>query len=109
MNKYLEQYLVAVQHSEVSGFEQREMLLIRDRLAKQEATLTLEERSELAKADRRLLAQRERVHAELSRITSLEIERERRQPTPDQWWWYLDVLTQLPELPPSIPGKPEPV
>lgn len=42
------------------------MLLIRDRLAEQEASLTMEEKKQLAEADR--------------------------------WWWYLDVLTQLPDL-----------
>ena len=27
----------------------------------------------------------------------MEYERQQRKPMPAQWWWYLDVLLQLPE------------
>ena len=44
MNEYLAQYMVAVEHPEVSAFEHLNMLLLRDRLAEQEPILTSDEK-----------------------------------------------------------------
>ena len=99
MNHYLKLYLVAVEHPEVSGFEQLEMLLVRDQLAEQESLLTAEEKAQLAIADQRLIERANKFYTELARITNLKSERQHRQPDPRQWWWYLDVLTYLPTLP----------
>lgn len=97
MNQYLEHYVTAVEHPEVSGFEHLEMLLVRDKLADQEANLTPSQKTRLAAADRRLLTQASKFNAELARITDLGYERQRRQPAPNRWWWYLDVLAILPK------------
>ena len=108
MNKYLAHYLVAVEHPEVSAFEHLEMLLVRDKLAEQESSLTAEQRAQLLAADRRLLGKAAEFHAELARITNLENERQRRQPSPSRWWWYLDVLTLLPVSPHLRSGAQQP-
>lgn len=96
MNASLGHYLVAVAHPDVSAFEHLEMLMIRDRLADQEFSLSKQEKASLADADQRLLTSAAAFYAELARITSLEEERWQRRPTPDRWWWYLDVLSALP-------------
>lgn len=96
MSKYLQDYLVAVEHPEVSGFEHLNMLLIRDKLAHSEKELTATQKTELAMADQRLLSQATAVYAALSHITDLAGERQQRQPPPEHWWWYLDVLAQPP-------------
>lgn len=95
MNALLKRYSVAVTHPDVSGFEHLEMLLIRDRLADQELSLSNQERSSLADADKLLLRNAALFYTELARITSLEEERGQRRPAPDRWWWYLDVLSSL--------------
>ncbi len=97
MNNYLKHYQVAVQHPGVSGFEMLDMFMARDKLLQQLASLTLEEKMQLADADRVLLANAAEFYTELTQITSLEYERQQRKPAPAQWWWYLDVLLQLPE------------
>jgi len=104
MNTFLKQYLVAVEHPDVSPFEHLEMLMIRDKLAVQEFSLTGQERTSLANADQRLLKNSAAFHAELVRITSLEEERRRRHPAPEYWWWYLDVLSALPVSASSPPA-----
>jgi hypothetical protein len=97
MNELLHHYQIAVQHPGVSGFEVLEMLMVRDRLKEQVASLTLEQKAQLAMADQTLFAHLSDFYKELARITSLEYERQHRNPTPAQWWWYLDVLAYLPE------------
>jgi len=99
MNTYLEHYLAAVNHPDVSGFEHLEMLAVRDKLANEEQKLTAEEAAQLEAADRRLLIQASQFHASLAQIADLQLERQRRQTPPDRWWWYLDVLTRLPQRP----------
>lgn len=100
MNRHLKYYVKAVEHPDVSGFEHLEMLMIRDKLAAQEADLSSEELNLLLTADRQLLATAQAVNKTLSEITDLQFERQNRQPSPDHWWWFLDVLDSLP-IPPS--------
>ena len=102
MNKYLKHYFVAVEQPDVSAFEHREMLLVRDKLAEQESSLTVEQKAQLKVADQRLLEQVAVFHAELARITDFKSERQRRQPNAEKWWWYLDVLACLPTPPPQM-------
>lgn len=99
MNNYLQTYLIAVQHPDVSGFEHLDMLAIRDKLAEQR--LTAEESLQLAHADQALLNKVRDFYDALKSITDLQMERKNRQRTPDHWWWYLDVLAQLPAQPPK--------
>jgi hypothetical protein len=104
MNEYLKQYSVAVEHPEVSGFEHLNMLMVRDRLAEQELSLTPDETKRLKATDQRLLEQAAAFQAELARVTTLENERQHRQPPPQRWWWYLDVLTSLPTASVAVPA-----
>ena len=97
MNKYLTRYQVAVQQPGVSGFEVLDMLMVRDKLLTQAATLSAQEQAQLAVADQQLLANAADFYTELAQITGLDYEREQRKSTPAQWWWYLDVLLQLPD------------
>ncbi|MEZ4726848.1 MAG: hypothetical protein R3E79_06910 [Caldilineaceae bacterium] len=97
MNKYLTRYLVAAQHPDVSGFEVLDMLMTRDKLMQQHESLSLSEKAQLAAADQVVVANAPAFCQELSTITSLTYERQQRVPLPTQWWWYLDVITQLPE------------
>jgi hypothetical protein len=68
----LHHYQIAVQHPGVSGFEVLEMLMVRDRLKEQVASLTLEQKAQLAMADQTLFAHLSDFYKELARITSLE-------------------------------------
>lgn len=102
MNQYLAHYQVAVQHPGVSGFEVLELLMVRDRLLGQAASLTPAEKEMLAQADRQLLINAPAFLAELTQVTGLEYERQQRQPAPTQWWWYLDVLVQAPTAAPEF-------
>jgi len=101
MNKLLEHYLVDVEFPEVSGAEHLEMLQFRDKLFELESTLSDDEIEALATADRRLVEQAAEFYMELSRFINFE-QRRLAQNTPvTHWWWYLDVLAQLPEPFPS--------
>lgn len=106
MNPLLESYLVDVKHPNVSGIEHLQMLETRSELAKVERQLTSEERKALAEADRWLATDAAHFLAELSGFVNLAEERAQRQPEPDEWWWYLDILVRVPALPrrPYQPG-----
>jgi hypothetical protein len=96
MNNYLQHYLIAVQHPDVSGFELLDMLMARDKLFVHWSSLTPQQQAQTAAADQLLLGHATEVVAELSRITDLNHERQQRNPSPEQWWWYLDVLSHTP-------------
>lgn len=102
MNEYLNDYVVGVQASGVSGFEHLHTLLLRDKLYEQDAQLDAEEKAQLLNADQRLLQHSPEFLVEIERITTLEYERSQRQSPPERWWWYLDVIIHLPNL-----DKPE--
>lgn len=96
MNQLLEHYLVDVEFPDVSGIEHIQMLQIRDELATVEDTFSPDERRKLAAADKRLLEQAAAFYAELSRFLDLAQDRQTYSIPPERWWWYLDVLAQLP-------------
>jgi hypothetical protein len=96
MNHLLKHYQVDVEYPDVSGAEHLQMLQIRDELAKQETSLTIQERQRLAAADQRLIEQAAAFYTELSRFIDLAQHRQDHQIPSSHWWWYLDVLVQLP-------------
>ncbi len=96
MNRLLKNYVVDVQYPNVSGIEHLQMLETRSKLAEVEAKLSPQERKALLDADRQLAAQADKFLRELSRFVDLAEERQRRQPDPNEWWWYLDILAQVP-------------
>jgi len=53
----------------------------------------------LAEADRVLLQQAGRFYQAIQGIADLEAWRRDENVPAAHWWWYLDVLARLPELP----------
>lgn len=104
MNPLLSRYLVDVQHPEVSGAEHLQMLQTRDQIAIIEAALSSEERVMLYKADRQFIEQAATFYAEVARFMDLTDYRTRQAIDPARWWWYLDVIRQLPLE--SVPPAP---
>ena len=94
-------YEVDVRFPDVSGMEHLEMLRTRSDIAKNETHLTAEQRARLAEADKLLLQQARRFYQAIQRIADLEAWRRQQDTPPAHWWWYLDVLAQLPDLSPQ--------
>ncbi|MBI3328836.1 MAG: hypothetical protein HYZ81_19300 [Nitrospinae bacterium] len=98
MNRLLAHYGVDVPHPQVSGAEHLEMLHIRDRLAELEPTLTSEAQTALAEADRVLVQQAPACSQKLLRFLDLAAHRREHGIPAARWWWYLDVLSDVPPL-----------
>ena len=103
MNELLQAYVVDTRYPDVSGIEHLQMLRRRSELVNLEHTLNHEERRQLAEADARLSAHAAEFLAELSRFVDLVTERRRLRTPPSHWWWYLDVLVQVPVMPMGEP------
>jgi hypothetical protein len=97
--KLIAAYEVDVRFPDVSGMEHLDMLLTRSEIAGYESHLTDEQRVRLAEADKILLQQAQRFYQAIQRIADLETWRRDESVPITHWWWYLDVLAQLPELP----------
>ena len=96
----LSAYEVDVGFPEVSGMEHLQMLLARSELHEADRLLDSEQKTRLARADRRLLRQAHSFYEAIQAIVDLASWRERAGGvTPEHWWWYLDVLAQLPAGP----------
>jgi hypothetical protein len=98
INDLLTAYEVDVRFPDVSGMEHLDMLLVRSELAKAEhgSALTVEQTRRLAEADRILAGQAGRFYQAIRRIADLESWRQQEGSPPQEWWWYLDVLAQVP-------------
>ena len=96
MNELLAHYQVDVEFPDVSGAELLEMLQIRDKLAKLEPTLSPAEQEILTKADHQLIRQAPVFYNSLSTFINFPERRKSQQISVKHWWWYLDVLAQLP-------------
>ena len=103
MKELLQAYVVDTRYPDVSGIEHLQMLRRRSELADLEHTLSREERRQLAAADARLSSHAAAFLAELSRFVDLAAERRRLRIPPSHWWWYLDVLVQVPAMPMGEP------
>jgi hypothetical protein len=98
-DKLIAAYEVDVRFPDVSGMEHLDMLLTRSEIAKGEHGLTAEQRTRLAEADKVLLQQARRFYQAIRKVADLDAWRRDENVPPAHWWWYLDVLAQLPELP----------
>ena len=105
MSELLQAYVVDTQYPGVSGIEHLQMLKRRSELAALEHRLDPKKRRQLAEADARLVTHAAEFLAELSRFVDLAAERRRLDIPPSHWWWYLDVLVQMPVQP---SGEPKP-
>ena len=93
----LSAYEVDVDFPNVSGMEHLQMLMTRSELHRVGHQLTTEQQIRLANADKRLLQHALRFHQAIQSIADLPRWRESETDvTPEHWWWYLDVLAQLP-------------
>ena len=93
-------YEIDVRFPDVSGMEHLDMLLTRSEIARGEQHLTAEQRARLEEADRVLLQQTHDFYEAIQRIADLDAWRRDENVPPSHWWWYLDVLAQLPGLSP---------
>jgi hypothetical protein len=97
MNKLLADYAIQVEYPNVSGAEHLETLRNRDLLSEMEDDFSDEERKALVTSDRILMSNAAEVCQELSGFVNLDKYRLSKGICSRQWWWYLDVLTYLPE------------
>ena len=96
----LSAYEVDVEFPDVSGMEHMQMLMTRSELHDAGHLLTSDQQTRLANADRKLLQQVRKYHNAIQSIADLTHWRETNGGvTPEHWWWYLDVLAQLPAGP----------
>ena len=97
IEKDLSAYEADVGFPDVSGMEHLQMLMIRSALHRVENQLTAEQQIRLANADKSLLQQAHLFYQAIQTIADLARWRETETGvTPEHWWWYLDVLAQLP-------------
>ena len=82
------------------------MLQLRDKILALENTLTVADSMAVTAADRRLIELASAFYAELSRFINFEDRRKTQQIPPSRWWWYLDVLAELPNELPSKNNAP---
>ncbi len=93
----LSAYEVDVDFPEVSGMEHLQMLLTRSELYRAGPLLNSEQTTRLARADRKLLQQAQSFYEAIQAVADLTSWREGAGGvTPEHWWWYVDVLAQLP-------------
>ncbi len=89
-------YEVDVEFPDVSGMEHLQMLMRRSAIAEEEAHFTNVQRQRLLKADRELLRQAKQFYAAIQDMVDLPVWRRNQPGAATQWWWYLDIIAQLP-------------
>lgn len=98
LEKLLTQYETDVRFPDVSGMEHLDMFLTRSRLAELKDGLSAEQAARLADADQWLLHNAGQFYRAILAVADLTAWREDAGVSPDHWWWYLDVLTNVPQL-----------
>ncbi|MBI3923725.1 MAG: hypothetical protein HY318_20055 [Armatimonadetes bacterium] len=89
-------YEVGVQFPDVSGMEHLDMLMTRSEIAANEPHLSDEERKRVSEADRALLQHAQEFCESIRSVADLASWRRDENVPPSHWWWYLDVIEQLP-------------
>ena len=95
----LADYEVDVECPEVSGMEHLHMLMRRSELAKGEPHLTGPQHHRLIRADGLLVLHAKQFYEAVQQIADLVLWRQNQHVEASQWWWYLDVISQLPVIP----------
>ena len=90
-------YETDVQFPDVSGMEHLDMLMTRSEIAQNELHLSNEERKRVLTADGQLLLQAKQFYKSIQSIADLASWRRDNNVPVAQWWWYLDVIAQLPK------------
>lgn len=92
-------YETDVRFPEVSGMEHLDMLMTRSEIASVEPHLSAALRERVLQADKQLMSRARQFYGAIQAIADLASWR-RSEFTPiTHWWWYLDVLAQLPVSP----------
>ena len=105
MNKLellLTHYETDVRFPDVSGMEHLDMLITRSRLGAEKDNLLAEQEKRLSEADQQLLHNADRFHQAITAVANLAEWRETANISPEEWWWYLDVLVSVPQY--SVAG-----
>ena len=89
-------YEMDVQFPEVSGMEHLDMLMTRSDIAQNELHLSDEERKRVLKADKLLLRRAKQFYKSIQSIADLSSWRRDESVPAAHWWWYLDIIAQLP-------------
>lgn len=95
---WLIQYETDVRFPDVSGMEHLDMLLTRSRIAAQQGELAPEQQGRLLEADQQLLHNAEAFHQAIASVADLAEWRSESAVSPEEWWWYLDVLANVPQF-----------
>jgi len=89
-------YETDVQFPDVSGMEHLDMLMTRSEIARHERHLSDEERKRVLKADKLLLRQARQFLESIQSMADLASWRRDEGVSVTHWWWYLDVIAQVP-------------
>lgn len=100
---WLTQYETDVCFPDVSGMEHVDMLLTRSRIATEKELLTDQQTERLREADQRLLHNAESFYEAITAVANLAEWRETSGISPEEWWWFLDVLVSVPQY--SVAGS----
>ena len=95
---WLTQYETDVRFPDVSGMEHMDMLLTRSQIDVNKANLTSEQLIRLLDADEVLYHNAERFYQAIVAVADLAEWRNQSAVSPEEWWWYLDVLTSIPQF-----------
>jgi len=95
-DKLIRVYETDVQDPEVSGMEHLDMLMTRSEIARCEVHLSDVERERVQEADKVLLAHAREFYEAIRKIADLASWRRAENIPTAHWWWYLDVIVELP-------------
>jgi hypothetical protein len=76
--------------------EHLNLLQIRSKLASLASELSATQHERLQRADQKLLAGANEFLSAIQQIADLSSWRTQEQVPPSHWWWYLDVIANLP-------------
>ena len=95
---WLTHYETDVCFPDVSGMEHLDMLLTRSRIAATKKELTPDQAERLLNADQHLLHNAEQFYRAIATVADLAEWGLTSSVSPEEWWWYLDVLVSVPHL-----------
>jgi hypothetical protein len=72
------------------------MLITRSEIARGKDYLNDEQRARLELADQKLLHKAQPFYNAISSIADLAVWCRNHNISPEEWWWYLDVIVRLP-------------
>ena len=89
-------YETDVDFPDVSGMEHLDMLMTRSEITHGEDGLTCEQKTRLDVADNKLLQKSGQFYNAICSVADLAQWRQIHKISAAEWWWYLDVIAQLP-------------